>query len=94
MKHKITLTGDPEANCFLYKTTTSAGLAVLAAAHLHNLDFIPLLQERFDLIIPEAEYKSSRLAPVLDYVHTSAFRKTLRAFGGYDPGETGKDTLI
>jgi hypothetical protein len=42
----------------------------------------------------DAEYKSPRLALVLDYVHTSAFRKTLRTLGGNDPGQTGKDILI
>ena len=71
-----------------------AGLAVLAAARTHNLDFIPLLQERYDLIIPDCEYKSDRLAPLLDYVQTGDFRKTLLTLGGYDLGQTGKDTLI
>lgn len=67
------------------------GLAVLAAAHLTGLDFIPLFEERFDLVIPEKEFKSEQMVPALDYLHTGQFRKVLEYLGGYNPHDTGSE---
>src|SRR5262249_55216058 len=39
------------------------GLGILAAARALELDFVPLLKERYDLIIPREFYEGDRLAP-------------------------------
>lgn len=70
------------------------GLAVLAAARQYNLDFIPLFEERFDLVIPEEHYQSALLLPALEYLHTAEFRSAVQGLGGYDPLETGKETQL
>ena len=70
------------------------GVGVLAAARQFNLDFIPLFEERFDLVIPETHYQSVLLLPALEYINTAQFRTLVQGLGGYDPQETGKETQL
>ena len=70
------------------------GLGVMAAANKFGLDFIPLFEERFDLVIPDEHYHSTLLLPALEYLHTAEFRTAVQGLGGYDSGETGKDAHL
>lgn len=70
------------------------GLGVLGAARRFNLDFIPLFEERFDLVIPEEHYQSALLMPALDYLHTAEFRAAVQGLGGYDIAHTGENLPI
>jgi putative molybdopterin biosynthesis protein len=70
------------------------GLGVLAAARQYDLDFIPLFEERFDLVIPDEHYQSALLLPALEYLHTAQFRTEVQRLGGYDPQDTGKETHL
>ncbi|MGD8457849.1 MAG: substrate-binding domain-containing protein [Anaerolineales bacterium] len=67
------------------------GLAVMAAAQKAGLNFIPLFEERYDLVIPEEEFNSEMLIPALDYLQTGEFRKTLETLGGYNSHDTGNE---
>ncbi|MBS1249304.1 MAG: hypothetical protein MAG431_00880 [Chloroflexi bacterium] len=68
-----------------------AGIAVLAAVQGRELDFIPLFEERYDLVIPAETYQNPLLAPTLDALHAGDFRRTVEGLGGYDTGETGRE---
>ncbi|MCJ7703269.1 MAG: ArsR family transcriptional regulator [Anaerolineales bacterium] len=70
------------------------GLAVLAAARHFHLDFIPLFEERYDLVIPEVEFQSDLLVPMLEHLNSAQFRNSLAKLGGYDPHDTGKEAQI
>jgi putative molybdopterin biosynthesis protein len=70
------------------------GLAVLAAARQAGLDFLPLFEERFDLVIPDDEYNSALLLPILDVLQSSRFRRSLEKLGGYNALETGKEIRL
>lgn len=70
------------------------GLAVFAAAKRFKLDFIPLFEERFDFVIPAEEFHSKKLSPVMELVNSKQFKKDLLVLGGYDPHDTGKETLV
>ena len=63
-------------------------LGLHAAAFQHNLGFIPLFQERYDLIIPQEQIKL--LQPLLDTIQTKAFRHSLESLVGYDTTHTGE----
>jgi molybdate-binding protein/DNA-binding XRE family transcriptional regulator len=67
-----------------------AGVGVRSAASLLGLSFIPLQEERYDLVMPTA-YLSSHpgLSRLLDTMTTRAFRKEIEALGGYDVREMG-----
>lgn len=70
--------------------TADAGLGILAAARALELDFVPLLQEQYDLVIPREHYESALLAPLLAAVRSEAFRRDVEALGGYDVSRMGQ----
>lgn len=72
------------------KADVSLGLQ--AAAHQHGLDFIPLFEERYDLVLPREQEK--QLNPLLDYIQTENFRNALNALTGYGTAHTGEQIIL
>jgi putative molybdopterin biosynthesis protein len=68
--------------------TADAALGIQAAAHQHGLDFVPLFEERYDLVIPEEQVKL--VHPLLDMLQTAAFRKQLSTLTGYSTAHSGE----
>jgi putative molybdopterin biosynthesis protein len=69
------------------------GLGIYAAAKALHLDFIPVVTERYDLIIP-AEYMDwSPMRVLLDTINTAAFKERVEALGGYSTRDTGQVIL-
>ncbi|NIM92285.1 MAG: molybdopterin biosynthesis protein [Anaerolineales bacterium] len=66
------------------------GLGIRAAAAALNLDFIPLFNERYDLIIPLEHYTSPKLVPLLEVLEDPIFRSTVDSRPGYDASVMGK----
>ena len=60
------------------------GLGIAAAAQALALDFIPLFDERYDLVIPQEYYKSELLAPLLEVIQDPEFRQSVSGLPGYD----------
>jgi putative molybdopterin biosynthesis protein len=65
------------------------GLGIAAAAQALDLDFIPLFEERYDLVIPLEYYKSLLLAPLLELLGKNEFRRAVEALPGYDTAQMG-----
>jgi putative molybdopterin biosynthesis protein len=65
-----------------------AALGLQAAAHQHGLDFIPLFEERYDLVLPRENEKA--LTPLLDYLQTASFRAELNSLTGYNSAHSGE----
>jgi putative molybdopterin biosynthesis protein len=65
------------------------GLGLQAAARRYGLDFVPLFQERFDLVMPREQFENHRLQPLLDYLQSAAFRRQLESLSGYGTAHTG-----
>jgi putative molybdopterin biosynthesis protein len=65
------------------------GLGIHAAASALGLDFLPLFQERYDLIIPRIHYESSLLIPLLEILNNQDFRQSVDALLGYDTSSMG-----
>lgn len=59
------------------------GLGIAAAAHALDLDFIPLFQERYDLVIPTEHTQSDLLSPLFDVLANQAFREAVAGLFGY-----------
>ncbi|HQY90769.1 molybdopterin biosynthesis protein [Caldilinea sp.] len=61
------------------------GLGILAAARALDLDFVPLFDERYDLVIPQSYYESALLRPLLALIRdrSSGFADAVAAMGGY-----------
>jgi putative molybdopterin biosynthesis protein len=71
----------------------NCGLAVAAAAQALDLDFIPLFQERYDLVFPREFASSELLAPVFELFQLDAFRKAVSALQGYEITPMGQVVL-
>ena len=68
------------------------GLGILAAARALELDFIPLFDERYDLVIPVQYYESELLAPLLALIRgrDGRFVAGVEALGGYSTAQMGQ----
>ena len=71
-----------------------AGLAVLAAAQARGLDFIPLFDERYDLVLSGDDADSALLAPVFDAMTSNAFRNIVTGLAGYQPQVAGEEIIL
>jgi putative molybdopterin biosynthesis protein len=71
---------------------TDAALGLQASALQHNLDFIPLFEERYDLVLPREQ--EDILAPLLDYIQTTEFRKTVSTLTGYTTTHSGEQISL
>jgi len=65
------------------------GLGIAAAAQALDLDFVPLFQERYDLVIPKEHAESDLLAPLFGLLAETAFRKAVSQLTGYDVSVMG-----
>jgi putative molybdopterin biosynthesis protein len=70
------------------------GLGLQAVAIQSNLDFIPLFNERYDLVIPEDQFKNPILQPALDTLHSKKFRLAIESLGGYNTQDSGVEIPI
>jgi len=66
------------------------GLGIPAAAQSLNLDFIPLFQETYQLVIPKIYAESELLAPLFAVINNKDFHDAVAAMPGYNIGEMGK----
>jgi putative molybdopterin biosynthesis protein len=67
-------------------------LGLRAAAHHSGLEFIPLFQERYDLVFTKDQCVS--LSPIFETIQTGNFRRAVDALTGYDTTHTGEQILI
>ena len=74
----------------VHSGVTDCGLGIASAAHALGLDFIPLEQERYDLVIPRAHYESDLLGPLLDLIRGPQLRRVVAALPGYDTAHMGE----
>jgi putative molybdopterin biosynthesis protein len=69
------------------------GLGIAAAAQALDLDFLPLFQERYDLVIPREHAESRLLAPIFDVLSGTEFRSAVMNMPGYDISVMGNVIL-
>lgn len=69
--------------------TADAGLGIYAAAKALGLDFVPVVTEQYDLVIPETHFESERIQALLEVIRSTAFRRRVQALGGYGTARTG-----
>lgn len=66
------------------------GLGLEAAAHPYGLDFVPLLQERYDLVIPEETFDLPPVEALAAWLSGKAARQAVSVLAGYDVSAIGK----
>ena len=70
--------------------SADTGLGILSAARALGLDFLPLLTERYDLVVPREQFGSELLQPLINLLQDSEFRREVESLGGYETGDMGK----
>ena len=66
------------------------GLGIYAAAKALNLDFIPVVTEQYDLVVPQEYFETEPVQILLDIINSSAFKQRVEALGGYNTQNTGE----
>lgn len=70
------------------------GLGILAAAQALGLDFIPVVTEQYDIVIPEIHFDSEPIRLLLATIRTDAFKQRVARLGGYDTRNTGQEIAL
>ncbi len=72
----------------------TAGLGIHAAALAFDLDFIPLAQELYQLVIPEQVMETAVCRSLLAILNSDDFKQTVESYGGYKTENTGEINWI
>lgn len=70
--------------------TADCGLGILAAAKALDLDFIPLVEERYDLLLREELLADERIQLLLKVIKSEEFKEEAKKLGGYDLRSSGE----
>jgi len=76
------------AVCVLSGAADTA-LGIYAAAKALNLDFVPIVTEEYDLVIPEAFLEDEKIKLMLEIIRSESFKELVHQLGGYDTSMTG-----
>jgi excisionase family DNA binding protein len=79
-----------EVGLKILRQQADAGIATRAAARLLGLDFIPLTEERFDIVVAKERFFSPGVTTLFDTVASREFRSRVESLGGYDTADTGR----
>lgn len=66
------------------------GFGISAEAAARGLDFVPLIRERFDLVVARRHYFDPPLQTLLRFARTPLFRSRAERMGGYDIAQHGE----
>jgi putative molybdopterin biosynthesis protein len=81
-----------EAALLIGTGKVDVALGLQAAAHQRGLQFTPLFEERYDLVLPRENRKI--LTPLLDYLQTKTFRIELNSLTGYNSSQSGRQISL
>lgn len=70
--------------------TADAGMGILSAARLYDLDFLPVCVEQYDLLIPDYAWGTPAVEALLEVLKSPAFQERLEKLGGYTINQPGR----
>ncbi len=70
------------------------GLGIMAAARALDLDFVPIVTESYDLVIPERFFDTPNVRILLETISGDEFKERILALGGYGVERTGQERQI
>ncbi|MBA4420732.1 MAG: molybdopterin biosynthesis protein [Anaerolinea sp.] len=74
----------------VFSGRADCGLGIQAAANALNLDFIPLFEETYELVVPEEHYLSPFFQPVLQAASDPEFKQRVTKLPGYSTARMGE----
>ena len=70
--------------------SVDTGLGIRAAANALDLDFVPIAEERYDLIVPQAFLQDPKIVCLLDLIRNDIdFKNRVLTLGGYNLRDCG-----
>lgn len=90
LRHAVMVDTHLEAGLAVYRGEADAGTGIEAAARMIELDFLPLRQERFDLVIRKQTFFTGPVQNLLALLSTSEFAALAERLGGYDTAASGR----
>lgn len=75
---------ESEAALAVLEGQADAALGLSAMARRLRLAFVPLIRERFDLLVDRAAWFDPPLQKLMSFCHSGRFRKKAAELGGYD----------
>jgi len=60
------------------------GLGIYATAKALDQDFIPIVQERYDLIIAEKYWEEEKIQALVEVIRSNEYQDAVRGMGGYE----------
>jgi putative molybdopterin biosynthesis protein len=70
--------------------SADVGLGICAAAKALDLDFIPVITESYDLLMPADVFNADIIGLLMEIIASDTFKSRVRALGGYHTDNTGK----
>jgi putative molybdopterin biosynthesis protein len=87
-------TGHAEIALLVRSGAADVGVAIESVALAEGLGFVPLVEERFDLVVPAAVAETAPVAQLLDSLGDRAFRADAAELPGYDIELCGHVTTL
>ncbi|MGM0499369.1 MAG: molybdopterin biosynthesis protein [Bacillota bacterium] len=70
--------------------SADAALGIRAAAEVMGVEFLPLAEEKYDLIIKEEDLDDPRINKLIELISENEIKSEIEKLGGYNCQETGK----
>jgi len=70
--------------------SADAGMGIYSAAKIYGLDFVPVCEEQYDLLIPDYAWDTPMVQALLEVLRGDAFRERMEELGGYRLGDPGR----
>ena len=71
-----------------------AGIVLAAVARQYSLGFIPLFQERYDLVIPASTFPDPHIQSLLAFLRSHEFRRSANQLDGYHTEMMGEELRV
>jgi molybdate-binding protein len=84
----------PDVAQALREGRADCGIATRAVAAAAGVDFIPLMWERFDLVLRQRDYFLPQQQALFDFMRSVVFRNRAKELPGYDVREAGQIRLV
>lgn len=79
-----------EVGLAILSKEADVGVATIAVSQLFGLPFVPITQERFDMIMDQSTYFAAGVQALIETLKSKAFRSRVAKIGNYDFKDSGK----
>ena len=84
-----TARGETDVGLAILEGRAEAGFAVEAVARALKLDFLPLMEEAYDLLLRRRDFFEEPMQALLAFARTQTFHARAARMGGYDVADLG-----